>query len=186
MAAKTIRPETIGKAITLLASGQNQVETAKALGISQTSVHTAAKRHKDDITALAVSLISASLKPVLQNHTDLLSLSHQLLQIAQGKKATKPMFALLARVHMMGLEPKDIISLADKKEERFMKMVGILPSHTQSIVINQLFQDNRLQVASPEAVAMVTSQLDSRDALDVDLGIEDVGDVVDIDPDSDG
>lgn len=174
--AGAIKADTISKAITLLSMGETQTDTAKALGISQPTAHVIAKKHQEAINELAVSLITASIKPVLDNHRDILDLSHQLLQIAKGKKASKPTFQLMARIHMLGLEPKDIIALADKKEERFLKMIGIMPAHTQSIVINQLFNSQTNISYSPDAIDMVAGHLDAREIVDVDLGLDNVED----------
>lgn len=139
------KPEIIGKAVSLLATGETQQSVANSVGVSTASINALAAKHREAINQLALQIIQDSIAPIRQNHRDILQLSHLLLNISLGKTPINKAAQTMASLAMLNLEPKDILTLADKKEHRALQIMGITPSHAPSVVINQLFQASRSQ-----------------------------------------
>lgn len=134
MGKKTTEVQTT-KALSLLAAGNTQGHTAKAVGLGRSKVGQIAKDHKDTINQLALDLIADNTQAIRDNVRLTLNKAHKLLKSGSRKDIQ---------------DNNVILYLADRKEQRLMQMTGILPSHAPSVVINQLFQDNRVQGDSQE------------------------------------
>ena len=145
--------ETTARAMALLAVNSNQVEVADKLNIHQTTVSKLARREKIAIQALTLAFITKSRKLVLDNHILKLSMANKALR--KGPKAVR--------------ENKDIIALADKAEYRALQVMGIVPSHTPSVVINQLFAGSQAQ-ADSEELGIVRALLASKRDEDIQDG----------------
>lgn len=155
---------TTTKALALLASGLDQGKTAKAVGLDRSTINKLAKRERIAIKGLTLALIAKSRKTILDSHLKTLKLANNILDV--DNPDTLQVIASLAQ---RGIDPKDILTLADKKEYRTLQIMGIAPSHTPSVVINQLFQDNRTQSDSQE-LGIVQALLESKRDNDIQEG----------------
>ena len=139
----------------LFATGLNQTEVAKQVGIGRNSSNTIANKYKIAIETLALDLIKDSIPLIKSNHINTL------------KTASK----VLASGDLEQIEAsKTLLTLSDKKEFRTLQIMRIVPSHTSGVVINNLFNTMQLQVVDPRLQAVVGDRFD--DLLDVDDIIE--------------
>lgn len=160
-------------AVQLLANGSNQTETGSLIGVSQRSISTIAQERRAEIEALTLNYIQQSIPLIQANQQLTLELSNQLLKAAQTPHL-KGYKALVGRLAMLNLAPKDILTIADKKEYRALQIMGIAPSHTPGTVVNMLFQDNRTLAITPAAAEVMAAHFGGKAGEDViDLGLED-------------
>ena len=155
----------------MTAEGHASRFVADKIGTSPASVQRIVKRHKVAIKALALAITAQSTKLCLDNHVQTLKLANQIL--TAPTKETTEIQCILTKLALMGIEPKDILTLSDKKENRALQIMGIVPSHTQSMVINNIFNDNRGQINNPKILAVLdrekTRQMDVIDMPDLGL-----------------
>lgn len=149
------------KAIALIATGDSQTDTAIQVGLSRKTVNKLAKREQIAIKGLTLALIAKSRKIILDNHIKTLKLANTILDIDNPNS-----LQVIASLAQRGIDPKDILTLSDRKEYRALQIMGISPSHTPSVVINQLFQASRGQSDSEE-LAVVRALLDTKRDTDV-------------------
>lgn len=122
-----------------LAAGHTQVAIAKDLGISQPAVSKLAKQVKQQIKDAQLRLINAGIDQAITNQLDKLQASKDVIN---NKAVTKEIDGEEVEVIpevIPGVENSVTLQLGDKVEARLMTMVGILPSHAPSVVLNQLF-----------------------------------------------
>lgn len=148
-------------AIGLLATGAGQYEVADAIGVNQSTISRTATKHKAEIEQLTLDIISKSVSLIRDNHLNTLTLAHNILSdnIDQRTEA-------LNQLAQLRMDAKDILTLSDKKEERALKIMGISPAHTPSMVVNMLFQDNSTTQDSEE-LGIVRALLDAKRSEDV-------------------
>jgi predicted XRE-type DNA-binding protein len=144
----------ISKTNHLLAQGINQTETASMVGISREKVNRIAKANKHDIEQLALRLIQKTIPIIEENHINTMRLANGLLKCDENS----PQIA--AAIVQSGLDPKDIISISDKKEYRMMQVMGIVPSNTPSVILNQILGNVSVNLVDPGVRQLLGGQLD--------------------------
>jgi len=152
--------------IASLSTGETQLSLAKRYGISQPTVSHLAARVKDQIKAAQLRLINEGVDKAIEN---------QLTKIRIGKdliaSATNPGDAKYSKGQVIpGVDNAITLQLADKVEERVLKMAGILPAQA-SIVLQQLFLSSQstvfLSPAVSQALKGFSTQLQDHDVIDV-------------------
>jgi predicted XRE-type DNA-binding protein len=144
----------IAKTNHLLAQGINQTETASLVGLSREKVNKIAKSNKHDIEQLALRLIQKTIPIIEENHINTMRLANGLLKCDENS----PQIA--ASIVQSGLDPKDIISISDKKEYRMMQVMGIVPSNTPSVILNQILGNVSVNLVDPGVRQLLGGQLD--------------------------
>jgi len=122
----------------LLATGMTQGQVGKEVGLPRQRVNQLAQQYRKEIDQLALQLISESIPLIKDNHLNTLKIARQILNAKTAKQAQ----GALNRLAIIGVDAKDILTLADKKEYRALQIMGITPSHTPSMVVNMLFQSD--------------------------------------------
>jgi len=149
----------------LLASGMSQGEAAQQLGISRKSANKISQAKKAEIEQLALQYIQDSIPLIRSNNPKTLQIAKHVLnktKTAQGQgKRPEPDIEAIESA-------KTILTLADKKEYRALLTMGIVPSHTQSLVVNNIYNQT-LQVVSPQVLDLLQSR--QEDVIDVELDI---------------
>lgn len=139
-------------AITMLAMGETNTHVAQQLGVSQPTVSRLAKRERIAINATALAIIAKSRKLILDNHVRTLTLANRILSATdRDSAAIQDLMCTLSRI---GVDPKDILTVADKKEYRTLQIMGIVPTHTQSTVINNIFNQSTV-INNPKVIAIL-------------------------------
>ena len=160
----------------LISTGVSQTEAADKLGISVQSAHRIAKRNKKQIEDLALDLINDSIPLIKANHLSQLSLSNELSSLinsTSNKKQWQRFKQLGTKLDMIGLSAKDILTLADKKEYRALQVMGIAPSHTPSIIINQLVHTDNRTVLTPAMSQLFDRQTNDQDVEEAEFEVID-------------
>jgi len=114
-----------------MSQGMSQVATAKQLGVCNMTTHRIAKTYKKDIEKLALDIVNESIPFIRRNHINTLKLADTLL-------SNGDLEAIEAN--------KTLLTLADKKEFRALQVMGIAPSTTPSIIINQLLNVDTVNI----------------------------------------
>ena len=127
-----------------LSQGISQTETAKQLGICRRSTNVIAKTYKKDIEQLALDIVNEFIPLIRRNHINTLKLADKIL-------SDEDLEAIEAN--------KTLLTLADKKEFRALQVMGIAPSTTPSIIINQLLNVNVSEVVNPNVQAALGGHL---------------------------
>ena len=149
----------VEKAKELMAQGMSQTATAKQLGVCTQTTHRLAKSYKKEIEQLALDIISKSIPAIRDNHINTLKLSAHLIK-SLTKAPNQQLELIKANMQALGLTAKDLLTLSDKKEYRALQVMGIAPSNTPSIIINQLLSVDTMNVVDPGVQAALGSQLD--------------------------
>jgi hypothetical protein len=145
------------KAKCLLAQGDmTQDAVAKDLGISRKTVNRLSQACKEDIERLTLELINESVPLIKANHINTLKAAKQVLE--SKTESGEPDIEKIEAA-------KTLLNLSDKKEYRALLMMGIVPSHAPSVVVNQLFMGNQsnmvLDAGVQEALAGFAGHLTS-------------------------
>ncbi len=161
-------------AIEMMAQGINQTETGKALGISPWTAHRWNKANRKDIEELALHYVDASIKPIRENHINQLQLSAEISNLIALPELSEEQQTRLdniqSRLDTIGLSARDLILISDKKEDRALRIMGIAPSNTQSIILNQLFVGASQDVVDPAVDTLLSHHCP--DLLDDEESIE--------------
>lgn len=165
--AKLTKPHHIAKGIALRAQGNSYRAMGDELSVDKNTAKDFCARHREAINSLALKLISDSIDPIRQNHRDCLALAHEIYQILRNKRKPQQIANVMEQLRAMGLDPKDILTLADKKEHRMLQIMGITPAHTPSTVVNMLFAGKDSQ-DSYEELASVKGYLEYKRNQDVE------------------
>lgn len=143
--------------ISLAAQGVPLREIGRQTGITHVSAHRIAKRHKAQVQAAALAIVARSTQLCVDNHVRKLRMANDILKA--GQDAAK--------------EYKDVLAIADKAEQRALMIMGIMPTHTQSTVINNIFNQSTV-INNPQVLAVMqdyrSRQMDAVDipALELD------------------
>ena len=141
-----------------VANGTTHQNIANQFGISKRSSLRVAKTYKKDIEQLALDIVNESIPIIRANHINTLKLSQKLIE-SVNKKPNTELNLINSNMAAMGLTAKDIITIADKKEFRALQVMGIAPSTTPSIIINQLLNVNISEVVDPNVQAALGGHL---------------------------
>ena len=122
-----------------LAAGHTQVAIARDMGISQPAVSKLAKQVKQQIKNAQLRLINQGIDKAIESQLAKIQAGKEVLN---NKAVTKEIDGKEVEVIpevIPGVNNAVTLQLGDKVEARLMQMVGILPSHAPSVVLNQLF-----------------------------------------------
>jgi hypothetical protein len=138
----------------LMASGLNHGEVADKLGVCRQTTWRLSKKYKQDIEQLTLQLVDQTIPLIHENHINTMRLANGLLKCDENS----PQIA--AAIVQSGLDPKDIISISDKKEYRMMQVMGIVPSNTPSVILNQILGNVSVNLVDPGVRQLLGGQLD--------------------------
>jgi len=156
---------TTTKVIHSLASGNNQTATAANLRIDRTTVNRIAQAQKAEIEQLTLDYIQDSIPLIRDNNLKTLTIANNLLNSITDNT---PNTQLAQSMQDMGIQGKDILTLADKKEYRAMLSMGIIPSNTSSTVVNQLITGDTIQLNTQlQSLISAHTEIDD-DVIEVD------------------
>lgn len=127
------------KVIPGLVAGRTQVQVAKELGISQPSVSMLAKKVKQQIKDAQLRLINAGIDQAIEGQLAKMQAGKDVLSNKATTKEIEGKEVEVIPEVIPGVNNAVTLQLGDKVEARLMQMVGILPSHAPSVVLNQLF-----------------------------------------------
>ena len=129
------------KVIAHRAKGMPIRKVASETNLSPTTVQKLTSKHKDIIAAQQARLVEVTLPTIIDraikeiNHANSIDIADRESQV------------FLARI--------------DKKEDTILKSVGIAPSHTQSMHVNNIYNDHRKEVISPVIADMLQGKIAS-------------------------
>jgi hypothetical protein len=150
MARATLPLAREAAAVGMLAQGLPHDQIAKDLKMCVNTVGNVKIRQKEQILKLAHQLMDQSTEIVRDNHLKTISIANYILN--KTTEDGKPDLDLIS-------QHKDIIKLSDLKEFRILQIMGIAPSNTQSIVVNQIFGDIALNFVDPGVRQLLGGQL---------------------------
>ena len=131
-------PENIAKTAALTAAGQPLRAIAEKLGTSVTSVHRAKQSAKDIIEAIRDDLI---------HHTAAISADNIKHAIASYRSKDSD-----AQLREHGY----------KASTRMLETIGIYPSHTPSVLIQQIINESTNIAATPESLSLLARAMGLR------------------------
>jgi hypothetical protein len=142
-----------------LINGETGADIAKAAGVSEPTVSRLKTKLSDQIETFQLQLINQSGQDTVDNITKTISRARTVLHDKTiNNKAIS--------------DYKDILTLSHKKEVLIGQSMGILPTHTRSQVIVNIFNETNT-IVNPEVLAILHNH-ESQAAVDVDLGLIDV------------
>ena len=124
-------PENIAKTAALTAAGQPLRAIAEKLGTSVTSVHRAKQSAKDIIEAIRDDLINHTARQSADN------IKHAITAYRNKDSDSQ------LREH------------GYKASTRMLETIGIYPSHTPSVLIQQIINDTTNVAATPESLSLL-------------------------------
>lgn len=141
--------QQIETAVAMRAQDKSYGEIAATIGLNKGTVY--AKLQKDELNQLIKQaqndLIKNSLQDAIENQTDKIKAGKKILQKIENNEK-------LAQGAVKVLE------LAHDAEGKLLQSVGIHPSHTQSIQINNILVDARSEL-SPAVEALLMQHISS-------------------------
>jgi len=155
----------------LLIEGKPQIEIAQTVGICQQRVSQIANKEniREIVEKAQQQLINQSLNTAIANQSRKIELANIILSGKKKKRDPKDTHNIGLPVHQIPtVKDSDILELAEKAEQRIMQSVGIAPSHAQSLVFTQIFNQTN-QVLSPEVLKLMDKAGSS--IIDIELGI---------------
>ena len=108
-----------------LVNGESQTDIARKAGCSQPTISRWKDKLSEHIEAFQIQLIEQSGQATVDNITNTIGRAHSVLSNPQIKSIDLANF-------------KDLLQLSHKKEVLVAQSMGILPSQTQAITINNL------------------------------------------------
>jgi hypothetical protein len=146
-----------------LATGLPVHEIAKLHDVSEKSVSRIKAADKDRIIQLATRIMERSAAIVEDNHIKTLQWANGILN--KDEQA-------IAYLKTAGLDPRDILKMSDSKEYRTLQIMGIIPSGTQSIVLNQILGNVSVNLVDPGVRSLLGGQLNQLEDDTIDAEIE--------------
>lgn len=130
------------------ASGKEPVVLAEEFGLSKSQVHSVLRKDRSR------EIIEEETKKLLSLVPEITEQVREDLQISKSLQTFLKNPSLAPEVALSSFEDnKDILEflkLSYKKQQDVMKAVGIFPSNSTNVFIQQIYNDNRKQVLSPE------------------------------------
>jgi hypothetical protein len=134
-----------------IAAGEPVRDVAAKHGIARETCSRLKSANKERIIQLASRIMEQSSETVFNNHI-------KTLQLANGVLNKDPQ--AIADMTAMGLEAKDLLKLSDTKEYRTLQIMGIIPSNTQSVIVQNIFGDIAVNMVDPGVRQLLGGQLD--------------------------
>jgi len=166
--ATTQKASVITKAVELLGQGHTQQDVAIAVGRSRQTINALAQNYRKEIEDRTLAMLTDTLPLVCANQLQTIYLANIILQAV--KSVTGEALNVKANLDILGIGPSEILALADKKEQRIMQIAGMAPSHTQSVVINQILQANMQGSTLAADTDALRSWLDLKRQRDLEAG----------------
>ena len=143
------------RAIQLLATGANQAEVAREIGVNRSTVcrWTQKEEVRAKIEAEAQRFLESLPDTVEQIKRDL-STANQLSKFIAGEEGAENRTRLTNPDHQLRF-----LENAYRKQGDLLRAAGILSSPAPSIVVQQVFNDNRTQVLSPTVIQVLGDHL---------------------------
>jgi hypothetical protein len=155
-----LNTETIQNTILpALINGETGQEIADKAGCSQPTISRLKTKLSDQIETFQLQLINQSGQDTVDNITKTISRARTVLHDESIDNVTISDY-------------KDILTLSHKKEVLIGQSMGILPTHTRSQVIVNIFNETNT-IVNPEVLAILHNH-EAQAAVDVDLGLIDV------------
>lgn len=145
----------------MLAEGHTQHEAARTVGVTDGAITQFLDREPEirkQVKAIQQGIILEAGPLAKDNTIRCIKLANDIFRKAEGKKHPGAWLE----------DNKVAVDLADKKEKRVLNTMGISGAPTQSVFLQQIFQDNRTQVFTPVALQAAAAYL-GRGELDPDL-----------------
>ncbi|MCK5600994.1 hypothetical protein KAR91_03935 [Candidatus Pacearchaeota archaeon] len=152
---KPIKGKVENKIIALKSTGMIGTEVAEATGTSNATVSRLGKKHRDLILEAQTNLLEQAIKPITERMIDEVSIAIHLKDHLKDPNKTKNKTALEDKKDML-----TYIAMVNKREEGLLKAVGILPTNAPSIHVQQIFNDNRKTVMSPQVADLLRGRMD--------------------------
>jgi hypothetical protein len=168
------------KLINLIAQGKTQADAAEKIGVAHITAHRWAnrediKRRIDEQAARLIESLPAAVD-LSRKVIDLGKREVEKIEAYSAKNAPiccgKPMTwaakerafnCKCGKAELVEYGDKDLIDMGLKEGNRIQQSVGIAPSHTPSVIINAIYNDNSQNVVLPQ----VQGLLDRLDTIDV-------------------
>lgn len=143
------------KAVQLLATGASQADVARELGVNRSTVcrWTQKEEVRARIEAEAQRLLEALPDVVEQTKRDLATANH-LSRFIAGEEGATNQTRLTNPDHQLRF-----LEGAYRKQADLLRAAGVFASPAPSIVVQQVFNDNRTQVLSPTVVQVLGQHL---------------------------
>jgi len=149
------------KAAAMLASGKTMEETGKALGYHKSTISRMAS--KPEIKALidkannelTTNALSNIIERVVMEQQAALDLTKTIVK-GEANKTTIDDFK----------DQNEFLKRSDKTGVEIMKSLSVLASHTQSLMIQNIYNDNRKTVLSPVLSNLLSDRLSSLDDIE--------------------
>jgi len=140
------KPKTRKKAISMLAKGATKTEVAKKIGCARSTMSTWANREE------VQQWIEEEAQKYLESLPDALAISKNLLHAGKeesGKLVGKKGAAVDHKV----------LEMAIREAESMRKSIGIIPAQHQSVLIANIYHDNRNQVILPAVQSLMDAHI---------------------------
>jgi hypothetical protein len=152
-----LNTETIQNTILpALINGETGQEIADKAGCSQPTISRLKTKLSDQIETFQLQLINQSGQDTVDNITKTISRARTVLHDKTIDNKTISDY-------------KDLLNLSHKKEVLIGQSMGILPTHTRSQVIVNIFNETNT-IVNPEVLAILHNH-EAQAAVDVDLGL---------------
>jgi hypothetical protein len=164
---KAVQPDEDKKAMELLIQGHSLNSASIATGISRHRVTVLNKKHRDLIQTAHANLIEQGLAKAISRTVSEIDMAGHLQKVLKGEAENN---TTLESVH----DINEYLKRVDKKEEMLLKSVGISPSISPSIHVQNIFNDNRTTTLSPVVSALISGRLDELMADEDDADYEEI------------
>ena len=132
----------------MLAMGTSQKEVSNLTGLSPASISRFAKKHREDIEREGIKLLE-SLPDIIEHTKRDIKAANEVSKYLVGGKMKNP---TRFKTHDSLLKFQE---QTYKKSADILRATGILPSQNQSVLVQNIFQDNRTQIISPNVLQVL-------------------------------
>lgn len=153
-------PKTRKKAVNMLAKGATATFVARKLGCARSTVSVWANRED------ARRWIEEETQRYLESLPDALDITRNLIRA--GKKESGKLLK-----KQKGIIDHKVLAFATKEAESMRKSAGITPTHSQSLVLQNIYNDNRGSILSPALESILRAQAAECDVIEVEPEEED-------------
>ena len=156
-------PEEKATAIQMLGAGQSTRTVAKAIGKSQTAIVRLAQKNKDKIESESSRLVAA-LPDIISNIVRDIKTSAKLSKIFSKTCKTDEEFEQLYATmpSMLAHDAsvlKKFMELNQKTQTDVLRTLGVFPSNTQSVFIENLFQSGSQAIIQPRVFNILAEHI---------------------------
>ena len=132
----------------MLAMGIPQVEVSSQMGLSPATISRFAKKHREDIEREGIKLLG-SLPDIIEHTKRDIKAANEISKYLVGGRLKNPT-RFKSTSSMLQFQEQTY-----KKSADILRATGILPSQNQSVLVQNIFQDNRTQVISPNVLQVL-------------------------------